>query len=460
MAGTTEAKLIFGTQENDVLVASGVGGEHLFALAGDDVLAAASQSNVLHGGDGSDTIGVTGSSNTLYGEGGNDRLLVTSGENAVHGNDGNDQIEVRGSSNLITGGAGSDRLQLLGSRNEVSLGAGDDVVRSEAAGLGDPYEGNTVNLGAGNDFVSFEGLRVSGSSVRGGEGNESFSVSESGGHRIDGEAGDDSFTSYHSEGSFFIGGSGNDTFVNAVDAWYDHGNVGNTYHGDGGNDQFAVSGIYNVYKGGNGEDTLTAVNYSSLEGTAILGEGGNDTIQTAEHGDGGYNRFDGGAGQDTLTSALGFSELFGGSGNDVLTTLGSSSNNWLSGGQGEDRYVVGSVLGSSLVADYGNKGEQDTLVFADLGRDDLSLSRDGANLVFEADGQELIVDRFFVNGSYRIERFELADGTVWTDSDVEKIIQAMAAAPASGGAGEAAEAAGSAQELSLLLAAGGAPALA
>nr|WP_041619230.1 calcium-binding protein [Paenibacillus mucilaginosus] len=456
VAGTTGAKLVFGTEKNDVMVASAQGGEHLFALAGDDILAATSSGNVLHGGDGSDTLGVAGSGNTLYGEGGGDRFLVTSGENAVHGNDGSDRFEVRGSSNLITGGAGSDAAKLLGSRNEVTLGAGNDWLSGEVTGFGNTYEGNAVNLGAGNDSASFQGLRISGSFVRGGEGNENFSVSESGGHRIDGEAGNDSFHSYHSEGSFFIGGSGNDSFVNAVDAWYDHGNVGNTYHGDGGNDEFTVSGIYQLYKGGNGEDTFTVVQNSTLEGTVILGEGGSDTIQAAETIEGGYNRLDGGAGQDTLTSSLGRSELFGGSGNDVLTTLGSSRENWLMGEQGQDRYVIDSALGSSLVSDYGIKGEQDTVVFASLGRDDLSLSRDGAHLVFEAGGEELIVDRFFVNGSYRIERFELADGTVWTDTDVEKIIQAMAAEPEAGASGDAADAGARAQELSLLLAAGGA----
>ncbi|MGF7032584.1 Ca2+-binding RTX toxin-like protein [Paenibacillus mucilaginosus] len=454
MAETTGPKLVFGTQENDVLVASAQGGEHLFALAGDDVLAAASRSNVLHGGDGSDTLGVTGASNTLYGEGGDDRLLVTSGENAVHGNSGNDRLEVAGSSNLITGGAGADSLLLQGSDNEASMGAGDDTVELLTdAGL--DLSRNTVHLGTGTDSMVLSG--ISDGTVRGGEGGDDIYALLVQNNRYDGEAGDDTFNTYNAVHSTIAGGAGNDLFNSTPGDFEYNGNEYSKYYGNDGSDEFFMTSDDCTYSGGNGQDTFLTADYSNFRRNVVRGEGGNDLLQTGENGGGEDNVFDGGNGQDHLSSWLAGTELLGGSGSDVLTTHGYSSKNILSGGQGQDHYVMDSVLGSSVVSDAGVKGEQDTLTFAALGRDDLTLSRDGGNLVIEAGGEELTVDRFFVNGGYRIERFELADGTVWTDTDVEKMIQAMAAAPAAGSAGDELEAGAGAQELNLLLAAGGAP---
>ncbi|WP_426445733.1 hypothetical protein ACP26L_20015 [Paenibacillus sp. S-38] len=151
--------------------------------------------------------------------------------------------------------------------------------------------------------------------------------------------------------------------------------------------------------------------------------------------------------------------MLGGNGSDVLT-VNDTYSQVLTGGQGQDEYVLnGTNLDLQWISENGVKGEQDVVRLNGFSKDQLELSRDGGNLLIEAEHMRLAVDRFFVNGGYRIERFELGDCTVWTDSDIEVIIQAMAAAPASGAADDPSEEGSSAQGLNLLLAAGGAPGL-
>ncbi|MGF7032583.1 Ca2+-binding RTX toxin-like protein [Paenibacillus mucilaginosus] len=261
--------------------------------------------------------------------------------------------------------------------------------------------------------------------------------------------------------SSFIGGSGSDIFVNGKGGrdYEDYTRFDNKYYGNDGNDELWTAGSRETYYGGNGDDLLATVRYTRLDDSVIKGEGGNDLIHAGEISVGLNNVFDGGAGNDSLTSWLAGSELLGGTGNDVLTVVSYNGGNTLTGGQGEDTYVINLLANSSVVSDNGTKGEQDTLAFGFLTHHGIDVSREGDDLVLSGySDMQVTVDRFFVNGSCRIERLEFKDGVVWTDTDVEKMIQAMAASPEAGASGDAQEAGAGAQELNLLLAAGGAPA--
>ncbi|MGF7031529.1 Ca2+-binding RTX toxin-like protein [Paenibacillus mucilaginosus] len=467
MAAITETKLVFGTKGNDVLVASAQGGEHVFAAAGEDLLAAASKSNVLHGGEGNDAITITGTNNTLYGEAGEDSLVVNSGKNAVHGNEGDDRLNVAGDSNLVTGGNGDDSLFLEGSYNTVSLGWGEDQVYLTPAKISEEEDGsygNTISLGNGDDtFQSAGNYDINDTSLRGGEGDDRIRVWGGDRNHIDGESGNDVINSLYNYNTKFIGGSGNDTIINDITRPGTNMNFDNTYYGNDGDDLFEAAGTRNKYYGGNGNDTFILSKDVYINGTDIYGDGGNDIIQ-ADKVWLSYlgSEFNGGAGNDILNTQAGGSTLFGGSGNDVLSVDRIYSIE-LSGGQGQDEYVLGGNFEGpwyNTISDAGVKGEQDVVRLTNYSKEELTLYRDGDNLVFEAaEDATLRIDRFFVNGAYRIERFELGDGTVWTDSDVEKIIQGMAVAPASGAAGDTQENGSTTQELNLLLTAGGTPAL-
>ena len=126
------------------------------------------------------------------------------------------------------------------------------------------------------------------------------------------------------------------------------------------------------------------------------------------------------AGDDTLVGFFSNDMLDGGAGNDRLE-----------GGDGGDTYVFGRGYGTDVAYDLQSSifnGVPDRVLFSDdvlpsgvalsrpLGTDDLVLTLD--------DGSSLRVERQFNadnlgNRSEEIERFEFADGTVWTVPDIQ-----------------------------------------
>ncbi|MCH6259306.1 putative Ig domain-containing protein, partial [Puniceicoccaceae bacterium K14] len=223
----------------------------------------------------------------------------------------------------------------------------------------------------------------------GGEGNDTFQVSEGqGDDDFDGGEGDDTIVSM--DGSD-IRIDSNLTKDNSVETISSGGNEGVNIVGDGSSQTLDFSetkldGIQSI-DGGAGNDNITG---STGDDTIIAGEGndnlyggeGNDTFQVSEGQ--GYDDFDGGEGDDTIVSmdgsdiridshltsensietissggnegvnivgdgssqTLDFSEtkldgiesIDAGSGNDTVT--GSASNDTVDGGQGTDTYVL------------------------------------------------------------------------------------------------------------------------
>ena len=156
---------------------------------------------------------------------------------------------------------------------------------------------------------------------------------------------------------------------------------------------------------------------------------GNDTLFDIINGQDGNDVLYGQGGADTLYGGNGSDTLYGGTNNDVLE--GGAGNDLLYGGigpnagegYGADVYVFGRGDGQDTIVDNdATVGREDTIRFkAGILPTDVVLSRPADNtndllLSLAGTTDSIRVSNWFYDPSYRVERVEFADGTVWDTS--------------------------------------------
>jgi Ca2+-binding RTX toxin-like protein len=201
-----------------------------------------------------------------------------------------------------------------------------------------------------------------------------------------------------------IGGAGNDLL--------DGGYGADTMIGGSGSDTYTVDNPGDVVteNAGQGTDTVkSSVSHTlgdNVEklvltgGTAINGTG--NPLNNTLTGNGGANTLDGGAGNDILQ---------GGKGNDTyLFNRGGGVDTWI-----ENDAAVGNV-------DVGRFG-------LDILHDQIWFLHKGNNLEMSAIGtsDKAVLKDWYLGGARHLERFEAGDGRVLLDSQVDALVQAMAA---------------------------------
>ncbi|MET3431692.1 Ca2+-binding RTX toxin-like protein, partial [Herbaspirillum seropedicae] len=113
---------------------------------------------------------------------------------------------------------------------------------------------------------------------------------------------------------------------------------------------------------------------------------------------------------------------------DNLIT-GGKGNDTLAGQAGNDTYVFGKGDGRDLVVDQdATAGNVDTIKFSDAKQTNLWFSQVGKDLQIDVLGStdQVTVKDWYAGTSNRIERIKTADGKTMYDSDVDKLVQAMA----------------------------------
>ncbi|TNC99873.1 MAG: hypothetical protein FD118_3613, partial [Rhodocyclaceae bacterium] len=134
----------------------------------------------------------------------------------------------------------------------------------------------------------------------------------------------------------------------------------------------------------------------------------------------GIAMIDAGAGNDTVTGSAGIDLIVGGTGTDNLR-----------GWQGNDTYRVGLGSGAdTVVEDDATAGNTDVAEFlAGIQADQIWLRHLGNNLEASIIGtaDKLTVQNWYLGEQYRVEQFRTADGKLLLDSQVENLVQAMAA---------------------------------
>jgi hypothetical protein len=155
-----------------------------------------------------------------------------------------------------------------------------------------------------------------------------------------------------------------------------------------------------VLYGGTGDETITAKGgsdylYGDIGDDLLKGGSGNDVLQGGEgadvlRGGKGQNVLDGGAGDDLIFGGKGSSLIVGGTGNDTIRT-----------GSGND--VILFNRGDGIDTVISDRAGDNTLSFGGgIRYSDISLSRDGKNLIVSAGGDDQIILKNWYGGKHSV----------------------------------------------------------
>lgn len=391
-SGTLGLHVNAATVGNALSITGNAGNNQITGTAFDDTIDGGLGSDTLIGGDGNDTyvLNTTADRVTETSTGGSDTVvasvtytlgnylenLTLSGTNAINGT-GN------GSANVLVGNAGANTLNGLVGADTMRGGAGNDTYIVD-----NTFDTVVENSDEGTDLVqssashtlaaNVENLTLTGSSALTGTGNtlNNILTGNSGANILDGATGADTM----------IGGAGNDTYF--VD------NAGDvvTESASAGTDTVMASVSYSL---GANVERLTLTGASSIDGTG-------NTLANTLTGNAGSNQLNGGAGADTLV-----------------------------GGLGNDTYRLGRGGGADTVSENDTTaGNNDRALFdAGIAVDQLWFRRVSNNLEASIIGtsDKLVLSNWYLGDQYKVETFEVADGQVLLSSQVQNLVQAMAA---------------------------------
>ena len=331
----------YGTARNDgdntdkSLLSGGSGNDKLYGDDGADAMFGGPGHDYLSGG-GETTAGTLGD-DVMYGEGGDDVLVAAvSGDHELFGGEGNDillagrysktpvtyprrlpedaiDLDYVSDGNLdLDGGAGDDFIAGGLADDDISGGEGDDTIWGNMSDSVSNLTGaKEINAGPGNDIVYLNGTADNEDNVvKGGSGNDTIYAND--GNTMTSIAGISTAQDWN---IFFYGDEGHDTIFG--------GDYGNEYLWGGAGDDVIQGGDMtkkSYINGNEGNDTVTAGGNGN-ELIVRLGKG--DDTFTGEDTQAGTINVQGGDGEDTIT-AVNYGTVgedqkyYGGSGDDTL----------------------------------------------------------------------------------------------------------------------------------------------
>lgn len=402
---------------------------------------------------GADQITGFSGDDTLLGFAGNDRLLGAAGNDVLDGGSGDD---------YMAGGAGNDlyRVDSVGDRVFESANEGLDTVESSITYT---LSGHVENLtlvgdsainGYGNELDNLMIGNAANNALYGGVGNNQLFgmggndslVSGLGTDLLDGGNGDDTLSGGGGNDTL-LGGAGNDRLSGDDGNDYLYGGQGNdTLYGGRGDDLFIIDseGDTVVEYLNEGNDTVEAsvshtlafgVENLFLTGVAAINGTGSAQANLLR-GNAAANRLSGGAGNDTLS---------GGAGNDTL-----------SGDAGSDTYLFGLGDGQDVIQNNDSTaGSLDLLQFGNgISVEQLWFRQNGNSLDVSLVGgsERVTIENWYSGSAYHLDQFKSADGKTLLDSQVQSLVDAMAAFGVPPG-GEGNLTAAQREELNLVIAA-------
>ena len=336
--------------------------------------------------------GLNGAANRIEGLGGNDTLFGAGNNDILDGGAGDDYLYGNAGNDTLVGGLGADNLQ---------GGLGDDVYVVD--NIADVV---TEAVGAGIDMVSASITYTLGANV------ENLTLTDNANINGTGNALANSLVG-NSGANTLSGGDGNDTLNGGAGA--------DTMLGGMGNDSYVVDSTADVVTelAGEGTDSVSAsVTYAlstDVENLTLTGSAAINGIGNISN-----NQLAGNAGNNTLNA---------GDGNDVLE--GGAGTDTLIGGLGADSYRLERGYGSDTIQENDSTaGVIDIARFgANISTDQLWFRRTGNNLEISVIGgsDRFTVSNWYVGSQYRVEQFKTANGKTLLDSQVQNLVQAMAA---------------------------------
>ncbi|MBF0121192.1 MAG: hypothetical protein HQK79_20355, partial [Desulfobacterales bacterium] len=191
-------------------------------------------------------------------------------------------------------------------------------------------------------------------------------------------------------------------------------------------------GINNTWSSDDTDDFFSGTAYNDL----VAGFEGNDNL----HGNDGDDFIDGGGGNDSLHGSTGNDVLFGGKGDDILygendndILEGGLGDDYLNGGEGDNIYLYAKGDGSDTIERgiwWSTSSGKDTIKFNEgLNIDSFEYIAQSGNwgsdiiLRLKETGETLTIKNWFANNRYQVDRFQFADGTELTASQIsEKVV--------------------------------------
>ena len=414
-----------------------------FGTAGSESLTGTEFIDRIAAGDGDDTVSGRGGSDTLLGEAGNDRLYGDAGDDTLDGGDGNDELRGAIGTDVLSGGAGDDLLFGDDGSDRLLGGSGNDTYWLSAAGdviVEFANEGiDTVKLTIPGPYTFVLPDQVENVELR----DDTYSESDvinlvgnqqnnqlAGGDLLDGKQGNDTLIGLGDNIYVFGRGYGQDVIQTGQQTYASQGFLDYiqllagvmptdvTFESQGSSLVMKITGT---------SDQMMVANY--LDGTPTVGQihfadgtiWGETEIRTRLPVLTGTNGNDSLPGFDIDNQIFGLGgddQLFGNGGVDRLD--GGAGNDYLVGGDGSDTYLFGRGGGQDWVNDFppsGTIGEIDTILLDNtvIPADVRLQATTGSGLLLTIAGStdQLLVESYFVDPLYQIERIQFADGTIW-----------------------------------------------
>ncbi|RKZ64852.1 MAG: hypothetical protein DRQ48_12190, partial [Gammaproteobacteria bacterium] len=319
-----------------------------------------------------------------------------------------EQINIQVTATDLSGLRVSDTFELNVTEQLVNIIDGDDrrnhLDGTDGSDLISGFEGDDDLHGKGGDDVIYGGAgkdKLKGDKgddqLFGGDGDDKLD-DKHGNNLLYGGAGKDKLKGGDGDDQLF-GGTGKDKLEGkrGMDL-LDGGEGDDDIKGGDGNDQLFGGLGKDKLKGDKGDDQL-------------FGGDGDDKLEDKD----GNNILDGGAGDDKLKAGDGTDYLSGGTGNDKLE-----------GGKGDDTYFFSR---GDDIDEIKEKGGDDVLRFGEgIVADDLWFWKDKNDLNIGINGTEdrIEIDDWYKKDSSRVEVFELSDGQMLLDNQVQQLVDAMA----------------------------------
>ena len=356
--------------------------DRLFGYNRNDLLNGESGDDVLYGGNGDDH---------LQGGMGNDRLFGELDDDYLQGNGGNDRLEGGGGDDLLDGGAGNDVLVGGMGNDRYLFGVGDGR---------DRIHSSDATIGRQDRLIFDDGITA-----------EDVTIFRDGNHleMVLNDSGDE-ISVYN----FFYNENPNYALTDIQ--W-----------GDGSSWDYDFI-LERVQQGSDQADHL----YGYQRDDQLSGEAGNDLLEGRDgndvlYGESGNDRLIGNQGDDRLFGGVGDDRLEGSDGDDFL--VGGLGNDLLIGQKGNDIYQFSLGDGQDKIQNHNQASDaHNSIVFNDIGVNDLWFSRVGYHLVIDVVGtnDQVIVDRWFANEAHQLDEIQVGELAL-VNHAVEQMVSAMAA---------------------------------
>ena len=437
---------------------------------------------VFAGTTGHDAINGTWQADTISGGTGNDQLMGMGGNDRLDGGAGDDTLSGGSGRDTLIGGTGNDQYLLWSPEGNPTDGVLDVIVEAADGGIDTVVAPDSYTLGANLENLVVNGLAYTAADIASkvftGTGNALANKLEGSDLRnvLNGLAGNDQLLG-HGGNDALYGGDGLDTLSGGTGDDSLWGGTGNdVLYGEAGNDLLSGETGNDTMVGGLGNDTYL-VNDSGDMVTEQVGEG-TDLVQASLHhilatnienltllttaalngtgnllnntitGNSAVNVLTGAGGHDTLYglggndilygSYSGNDALHGGDGHDALnglygndTLYGGTGNDTLDGSWGNDTYQFGRGEGQDRILESDNTttGVDTLQLFAGVSRDQVWWRKSGSALEMSIIGttDKVTVQNWYAGKAYHVEQFRTADGKVLLDTQVDQLVNAMAA---------------------------------